>query len=349
MTLLFLYLFLALAVSFVCSVLEAVLLSSTHSYIATLDREKPTKGTALAMEIKSNIDRSISGILILNTFAHTMGAAGVGAQALKLFGEEWETLIAVVLTLLILYVSEIIPKTIGATHWKGLLIPAAFLIHYLAKAVYPLILLSTAVTRLFASGKSPESGHSRDEILAVVEMGAKEGSLQSREGALIENLLRLGRVRTGEIMTPRTVVFALAAETTVAEAVEEEALYTHSRIPVYRESPDRVEGMVFSQTVMEEGLEGRGERKMEEILRPVFQVSENLPVPTLLDQFIKRKEHLFMVHDGFGQVVGIVTLEDAIETLLGVEIVDEMDRVVDMQALARERSRIFHDRLARER
>jgi CBS domain containing-hemolysin-like protein len=347
MTLLFIYLFIALSVSFTCSILEAVLLSSTNSYIETLAKESKSRGVVLFKELKVNIDRPIAAILILNTFAHTMGAAGVGAEAQKLFGEEWQTLIAVGLTLLILYLTEIIPKVIGATHWKQLIIPAAYMIHYMIKITYPLMLVSAYISRVFSRSK-PQQSHSRDEILAMVELSERQGSILSRESALIENLLKLKEHKAKDIMTPRSVVYAFKPDVTVAEAIEEDAMYVHSRIPVYRDTLDTVIGLVFNQTILEESVEQREGRTMEEICVPVFHVSENLPVLNLLDTFIKRKEHLFIVHDSYGQTSGIVTMEDAIETLLGVEIMDEMDQVSDMQILAKQRSRIFHDRIRRD-
>ncbi|MEO5341912.1 MAG: hemolysin family protein [Gammaproteobacteria bacterium SHHR-1] len=347
MTLLFFYLFLALFVSFLCSILESVLLSSTSSYIQTLVKESNTRGSLLAKELKTHIDRPISAILILNTFAHTMGAAGVGAQTQILFGDEWQTLMAIILTLLILYFTEIIPKTIGATYWKRLLIPAIYTIHYLIKLTYPLILVSIQVTRLLSKGK-PRPNHSRNEILAMVEMSEREGSILSQEGALIENLLRLKEHKARDIMTPRSVMFALSQDVTVAEALVQDGTYIHSRIPVYKETQDSIIGLVFNQRILQKSIEDQQHRRMEEIAVPVFHVSENLPVNTLLDLFVKRREHQFIVHDSYGQTVGLVTMEDAIETLLGVEIIDEMDQVVDMQSLARERSRIFQERIRRD-
>jgi CBS domain containing-hemolysin-like protein len=206
MTLLFFYLFLALFVSFLCSILESVLLSSTSSYIEALSKERDSRGSRLAKELKSSIDSPISAILILNTFAHTMGAAGVGAEAQRLFGEEWQTLIAVILTLLILYITEIIPKTLGATYWRQLLIPTSYIIHYLIRLTYPMILVSTQVIRLLSRDR-PRQSHSRDEVLAMVELSERDGAILSQESTLIENLLKLKEQRAKDIMTPRSVFF----------------------------------------------------------------------------------------------------------------------------------------------
>lgn len=349
MTLLITYLSIALAVSFLCSILEAVLLSSTSSYIETLSKDNNSKAIEILKELKSNIDKPISSILILNTFAHTMGAAGVGAQAQILFGDEWQTAIAFVLTLLILYVSEIIPKTIGAIYWKNLLIPSAYIISFLIKLTYPLVWFSGLITNYISKGKSKGSHFSRDEIMAVVAMGEREGSILSKESNLIENLLKLKNIKTKDIMTPRSVVFAMKASMSVGDAVEDDKMYIHSRIPIYEESIDDIMGVVFSQTILEESVEERDDSLLKDIMVPVHKISENVPVSALIDLFIKRKTHLFIVYDNYGQTSGVVSLEDAIETLLGVEIVDEMDEVEDMQAFAKDRSKQFQDRMLLEK
>lgn len=349
MTLLITYLSIALFVSFMCSVLEAVLLSSTSSYIETLSKDGNSKTAKKLKDLKANIDKPISSILILNTFAHTMGAAGVGAQAQLLFGNEWQTLIAFVLTLLILYVSEIIPKTIGAIYWKNLLVPAAYIIFFMIKITYPLVWFSSLITNYISRGKKDEINFSRDEIMAVVSMGEKEGSIHSKESVLIENLFKLKNIKTKEIMTPRSVVFALKSDITVEEAIEDDKMYIHSRIPIYSESIDDIIGIVFNQTILEESVEERDHTILRDITVPVHKISENVPVSVLIDLFVKRKTHLFIVHDNYGQTSGVVTLEDAIETLLGVEIVDEMDEVEDMQAFAKDKSKQFQDKLLVEK
>ncbi|MFA7092221.1 MAG: hemolysin family protein [Arcobacteraceae bacterium] len=349
MTLLLTYLSIALLVSFICSVLEAVLLSSTTSYIETLSKNGDSKTVKLIKDLKSNIDKPISSILILNTFAHTMGAAGVGAQAQLLFGDEWQTAIAFILTLLILYVSEIIPKTIGAIYWKSLLIPAAYLISFMIKVTYPLVWFSGFITNYISQGKKDEINFSREEIMAVVTMGEKEGSIHSKESVLIENLFKLKNIKIKEIMTPRSVVFALNADIQVKDAIEDDKMYIHSRIPIYNESIDDIIGMVFNQTILEESVEERDDTLLKDITVPVHKISENVPVSLLIDLFVKRKTHLFIVHDNYGQTTGVVTLEDAIETLLGVEIVDEMDECEDMQAFAKDKSKQFQDKLLVER
>ena len=337
MTLLLTYLLVALFVSFVCSILEAVLLSSTSSYIESLSNKGNSNAVEILKELKSNIDKPIASILILNTFAHTMGAAGVGAQAQILFGQEMETLIAVLLTLAILYFSEIIPKTIGAVYWKKLLVPSAYLISFLIKITFPLVWISMFITNSISKGKTKESNFSRDEILAAVTMGEKEGSILSKESVLIENLFKLKNIKTKDIMTPRSVVFALKSTVSVEEAIEDDRMYIHSRIPVYGDTIDDIIGVVFNQIILEESVEERDNTLLKDIMVPVHKISENVPVSALIDQFVNRKTHLFIVEDNYGQTSGVVTLEDAIETLLGVEIVDEMDEVEDMQVFAKNR------------
>ena len=349
MTLLLTYLFIALLVSFVCSVLEAVLLSSTSSYIESLSKKDNSDAVEMLKGLKSNIDKPISSILILNTFAHTMGAAGVGAQAQVLFGQEMETVIAVLLTLAILYLSEIIPKTIGAVYWKKLLIPSAYIINFLIKVTYPLVWISLFITKSISKGKVKDSNFSRDEIMAAVTMGEREGSILSKESALIENLFKLKNIKTKDIMTPRSVVFAFKSDVTVEDAIEDDKMYIHSRIPIYDETIDDIVGIVFNQSILEESVEERDNTILKDITVPVHKISENVPVSSLIDQFINRKTHLFIVQDNYGQTSGVVTLEDAIETLLGVEIVDEMDEVEDMQAFARNKNKQFQDKMLVEK
>ena len=301
MTLLIIYLSIAPLVSFTCSILEAVLLSSTNSYIETLPKETNENAIATLKELKSNIDIPISSILTFNTFAHTMGAAGVGAQTQLLFGNEWQTVVAFVVTLLILYVSEIIPKTIGALYWKKMLIPSAYLISLLVTISTPFNWVSSLLTNYISRNKKNHNNFSRDEIMAVVAMGEKEGTIHAKEGDLIENLLKLKNIKAKDIMTPRSVVFALPSSTTIEEAIEDDRMYIHSRIPIFGETLDDVVGIVFNQRILEESNEDHDKITLESISHEVHMVSENLPVPNLIDQFVKRKTHLFIVFDSYGQ------------------------------------------------
>lgn len=347
MTLLFLYLFLALFFSSLCSILEAALLSCTPSYIESLDKKGYSPKTVqLVKDLKSNIDKSISSILTVNTFSHTMGAAGVGAQATIVFGEQWQSLVAFILTLLVLYISEIYPKTVAAVYWRRFIVPSAYIIHFMIKITYPFVWVATLITDYIQRNKKDESNFSKDEIMAIVNLSEKEGTIQSKESILIQNLFKLKNIKTEDIMTPRSVVFALKSNLTVEKAIENDKIYIHSRIPIYDESIDDIIGIVFSQTILEESVEERDKTLLKDIAVPVYKVSENLSVSVLIDLFIRRKSHLFVVHDNYGQTSGVVTLEDAIETLLGVEIIDEMDEVVDMQEFAKDKSKKFQDKLS---
>jgi CBS domain containing-hemolysin-like protein len=214
MTLLFIYLAIAIGVSFLCSILEAVLLSVTPSYVEQTAADKPRAGRQLT-DVKERLDESLSSILILNTFAHTMGAAGVGSQALQVFGAEWETLIAVLLTLVILYFSEIIPKTLGATYWRQIANPAAFIIAWLVRIVYPLVWISTRLTKLFSDKEGNEI--TREEIIALASLGHRDGTLFAHENEYLSNILSLREVRTEQVLTPRSVVHMLDQDMTVRE------------------------------------------------------------------------------------------------------------------------------------
>ena len=339
MTLLVIYLAIAIGVSFLCSILEAVLLSITPSYVESTSQARPNAGKHL-VRVRERLDESLSSILILNTFAHTMGAAGVGSQALKIFGAKWETLIALVLTLIILYFSEIIPKTLGATFWRPLAVPASITIRWLTKLVYPLVWLATGLTRLFS--RKGKDQITREEIIAMASRGMRDGALHSRENEYLSNMLNLREITTDEVLTPRTVVHMVSEETTVTEAIEEAVKAGFSRMPVYGNSPDHVTGKVLRNDLYEAERSGAGDQPVKNYAIPIVRVSEKLPVHRLIDLFIKNRAHLFLVEDEFGQTAGIVTLEDAIETLLGREIVDESDKVADMQELARKR---YRDRL----
>ncbi|MGB2739861.1 MAG: CNNM domain-containing protein [Cognaticolwellia sp.] len=336
MTLLFIYLAIAIGVSFLCSVLEAVLLSITPSFVEQMKTNNPKSGAVLA-KVKTRLDESLSSILILNTFAHTMGAAGVGAQAIHLFGEQWETLIALLLTLIILYLSEIIPKTLGANFWRALAIPSAYVISWLIKIVYPLVWLATRLTSSFKQGKDNEI--TREEIIALASLSHKDGSLFSQENEYLSNMLKLRELRTGEVFTPRTVVHMLHQDITVTEALNHEQTAQFTRIPIYGKTVDDIKGKVIKGHLYEAERNGRGDEAVINFAIPLASVSEKLPVQQLLDMFIKNHVQMYSVEDEYGQTSGVVTLEDAIETLLGREIVDESDVVTDMQALARDKYR----------
>jgi CBS domain containing-hemolysin-like protein len=273
-----------------------------------------------------------------------MGAAGVGAQASKVFGAQWETLIAVVLTLAILYFSEIIPKTLGATFWRRLAIPSAFIIVWLVRLVFPLVWLATRITRLFSNSENNEI--TREEIIALASLSHKDGTLFAHENDYLSNILNLREITTEQVLTPRSVVHMLDKNTTITEAIDNPQSKHFTRIPIFGESIDDVVGKVIKRDLYDAERKGLGDKPISEIAKPIQRVSEKLPVQKLLDLFIKNRAHLFLVEDEFGQNAGIVTLEDAIETFLGREILDDNDTVADMQEFARGR---YRDRLRSEK
>jgi CBS domain containing-hemolysin-like protein len=239
--------------------------------------------------------------------------------------------------LAILYFSEIIPKTLGATFWRQLAIPASVVILWLVRIVYPLVWISSRLTRLF--GKNKENEITREEIMALASIGQRGGALYTQETEYLSNLLRLREIKTEQILTPRSVVHMLDATLTVSQALDDPRTQEFTRIPIYGESVDDILGKVIRSDLFEAERGGKGDLPISKIAKTIIRVSEKLPVQQLLDLFIRKKRHLFLVEDEFGQTTGVVTLEDAIETLLGREIVDERDTVADMQALAKTKYR----------
>ena len=336
MGLLLLYLFAALGFSFLCSVLEAVLLSTPMTFVSMLESEGRT-GASLLKKYKQDIDKPISAILTLNTIAHTVGAAGVGAQSQEIWGDEFFAVTSAVLTFLILVLSEIIPKTIGASYWRQLAIPAARIIHTLVVITYPFVLLSEFITHFFSSNHQPMTV-SREEVSAMVNVGAEEGVLATKENRMIQNLLKLDDIKARDIMTPRSVVEMAEESMTLREFYRHDAYSTYSRIPVYNEeNDDFIKGYVLRQTILEKLSEDKFELRLTDIVRPVLTFQENEPVSKIWEKLLAKKEHISVIIDEYGCFRGIVTMEDVIETMLGTEIVDEKDTVTDMQELAREK------------
>ena len=336
MGLLLLYLFAALGFSFLCSVLEAVLLSTPMTFVSMLESEGRT-GASLLKKYKQDIDKPISAILTLNTIAHTVGAAGVGAQSQEIWGDEFFALTSAVLTFLILVLSEIIPKTIGASYWRQLAIPAARIIHTLVIITYPFVLLSEFITHFFSSNHQPMTV-SREEVSAMVNVGAEEGVLATKENRMIQNLLKLDDMKARDIMTPSSVVEMAEESMTLREFYRHDAYSTYSRIPVYNEeNDDFIKGYVLRQTILEKLSEDKFELRLTDIVRPVLTFQENEPVSKIWEKLLAKKEHISVIIDEYGCFRGIVTMEDVIETMLGTEIVDEKDTVTDMQELAREK------------
>lgn len=329
------YLTIALSISFLCSVLEAVLLSTPMSFI-TMKESNNVRGAKLLKKLKSNIDKPIAAILSLNTIAHTVGAAGVGSEAVKVFGEAYFGIISAVLTILILVLSEIIPKTVGARYWRTLAIPSASVIQILILICYPLVLLSELITKLVSDGKQIQSV-SREEVSAMASVGAEEGVLNLQENKMIQNMLKLSTVTAEQIMTPRVVVSYLPANCTLRQIYEEKSKNNYSRIPIYTDNDEYVSGYVLRQTILEKLTEDKFDLTLAEITRPILYFPENESVSVIWEKMLEKKEHITAIIDEYGCFRGIVTMEDIIETVFGFEIIDEKDPVADMQKLARER------------
>lgn len=336
MGLLLLYFFTALSVSFLCSILEAVLLSTPMSFI-TMKEMEGSKTAILLKKYKMENEKPLAAILSLNTIAHTIGAAGVGAQSNIVFGEEFFAITSAVLTLLILVLTEIIPKNIGANCWRQLAIPATRIIHSLVLITYPLVIMSEWITRLISPRKQPVSV-SREEVSAMVTVGAEEGVLEKEENSMIQNLLKLDNITARDIMTPSSVVEMAEESMTLKEFYQEESYRTYSRIPIYNEeNDDYIKGYVLKQTILEKLSEDKFNMRLSDIARPILTFQENDSVSDIWETLLAKKEHISIIIDEYGCFRGIVTMEDVIETMLGTEIVDENDTVTDMQELARER------------
>ena len=341
--LLLFYLFLALGVSFVCSMTESGLLSISRSHIAALLKDKRRSGTILK-GMKENIDRPLAGILTLNTIAHTVGAAGVGAQSLVVFGNQWVAASSAVLTLLILVLSEIIPKTVGVVYARPLAPFTAYVVTGMIVVTYPLVIAFQALSGAISRGHQPRL--TRDEFALLAELGQSEGALQEQEYRVIHNLLRLRKIPVREVMTPRTVTFMLPKSMSVAEVLNTHGPLQFARIPVFESDKDEPIGFVLRKAIYEALGKGKGAQTLEALVNPIHAVPETATVAGLLHELIKHRRHISLVVDEHGGTAGIVTLEDAIETLLGEEIVDETDSVADMRTLAGE---LFRHKLAGKR
>ena len=335
MALLLFYLFLALFISFLCSVLESVLLSTSISFLYVKE-ESGHKSATTFIKLKNNIDRPLAAILSLNTVAHTIGAAGVGAQATKMFGEIYFGIISAILTLLILVFSEIIPKTIGARYWRRLALASGVIISTMVIITFPLVIMTGYITKLFSRNKD-ELSVSREEISAMANIGKEEGIFDDKEYKIIQNLIRLKNVRVSEIMTPRVVVTAADENMTLDEFLRNKEFLHYSRIPVYSKNSENITGYIFRQTVFEKLAEKETNLRLRDICREIVVVNELQTLLSLWEVLLEKKEHIALVVDEYGGLDGIVTMEDIIETILGFEIVDESDRITDMQQYAREK------------
>lgn len=338
MGLILLYFLGALSLSFLCSVLEAVLLSTPMSYISMRENQG-SKTATLMKQYKNNVDRPVGAILSLNTIAHTIGSAGVGAESIKIFGEQYFGLISAILTLLILVLSEIIPKTIGASYWRSLVLPSTRIIRVLILITYPLVLLSELITKVFTP-RGNQASMSREEVSAMVDVGTTEGIFRESESKLIKSCIALSGVKARQIMTPSIVVESACQDLTVKDFQAKQS-WSFSRIPVYAGDKDYITGYVLKDAVLKLLSEDQFHVKLSDLKRPILTFREEESVFQIWEKMLEKREHISVINDEYGGLRGLVTMEDIIETMTGVEIVDEDDVAVDMQALAKEKSRLM--------
>lgn len=334
MGLLFIFLFGAMAISFLCSILEATLMSTPISYITMIEDEGHRQAGRFK-KFKQESSRPIAAILSLNTIANTIGAAGVGRQATLVFGSEWFGLVSAVTTILILIFSEIIPKTIGTTRWKSLTGFVAITIQGLIYLMYPFVALIEYVTRLITPDEK-ETAVSREEVSAMANVAEEEGDLEEDENTIIQNLINMDEVTAGDVMTPR-VVAAIAPESmTLKQFYQDKNYHHHSRIPVYADNDEYITGYILRMDALQMLAEDRFDVTLGSLRRDIASFAEDTPLDQIWDEMLGHDEQIAAVINEYGSFQGIITLEDVIETLLGSEIVDEQDTVRDMQQLARE-------------
>jgi len=334
MLLLTIYVSIAIGVSFICSVLEAVLLSISPSYIAQLKQQGHPAAESLD-KLKTDIDRPLASILTLNTIAHTIGAATAGAQAAVVFGSQWLGVFSAVLTLGILVLSEIVPKTIGATYWRQLAPASSRVLRWMVFFLTPFVWFSEQITKRLARGH--EAPKMRDELSAMAILAKESGEFAEGESKILSNLLGIQDVPVTQVMTPRPVVFRVDAEMTINEFLSEHKETPFSRPLVYSEQSDNIIGFVHRLELFKLQQAGSGEKSLGDVTRPIHVLLNNLVLPKAFDQMMAKRLQLAMVVDEYGTIQGIITLEDIFEHLVGQEIVDEADKNTDMQELAFQR------------
>ncbi len=333
MLLLIIYVIIALGFSFLCSIAEAVILSVTTPHITLMQQQGRRTGNLLA-GLKEDMNSTLAAILTLNTIAHTVGAAGAGAQAAAVFGSNYVGIASAILTLLILVFSEIIPKTLGAHYWKRLAPATAYGLRSLIWLLYPFVKLSEILTRGLTHGPGL-TGFNREELAAMAELSAKEGQLDQQETQILKNLLRLRDTRVTDAMTPRTVIFALPADLTVEEFFWKYGGERFSRIPIYSEEPGQLNGFVLRSDLLLAQARGNTDTKLATYCREMSALPESTSLSRAFDEFLRQRAQIMIIVDEYGDIEGILTLEDILETMLGLEIIDEGDAIADMQELAR--------------
>ncbi|WP_416306610.1 CNNM domain-containing protein [Neptunicella sp. SCSIO 80796] len=333
MLLLTLYVFIALFFSFLCSVSEAVILSVSSSYISVLEKKQRPSGQLLRQQT-NNINRPLAAILTLNTIAHTMGAAGAGAQAAVVFGNAYLGVASAILTLLILIFSEVIPKTIGASHWRKLAPFTAYFLKYLCWLLYPFVSLLEKMTRTFTD-ENALRGLNRAELKAMAELSHQEGQLALLEVNIVQNLLDLQATKVKDAMTPRTVIFSIPQDMTVETFYHKHAKISFSRIPVYEGGDSElISGFVLKSDLLLAQARGNSDKLVSEYAKQMVTVVSTVPLARIFEHFLPGRNHMILVMDEYGGLEGILTMEDLLETLLGFEIIDEKDKTVNMKKLA---------------
>ena len=339
MTLLIFYVSVALLFSFLCSIAEAVILSVNRAHITVLQQQGKRSGDLLA-ELKDDINKPLAAILTLNTIAHTVGAVGAGAQATLVFGSQWVGLFSALLTLAILILSEIIPKTVGATYWRGLASVTGHSLKFLVKALYPFVWLSEFITRGIGKREDPES-FSREEFAAMADLSEQEGLLEKRESLILKNMFLLRKTHVANAMTPRIVVFSVPQMLTVGEYYDKYFDSRFSRIPVYSKNREQFTGFVLKDDLMLAHARGNTDKTLKSYQRELPALLDTAFLSDAFEQVLNQRAHIMMIVDEYGGLQGIITMEDIFETLLGLEIMDESDRHEDMQQYAK---RMWHRR-----
>lgn len=333
MSALLFYLFIALFISFICSLTEAVLLSVNQSYLVTI-RNKYTWANSF-LNYKQNVDKPLSAILALNTIAHTIGAAGVGAEATKLFGHTSLGIVSAVLTFLILIFSEIIPKTLGAIYNKKLSKSTFYMIKWMMFLTYPLVFISIRITQIFSKKKNKII--SREELSAMADLGFNEGVFSEDENRIIQNLINLKKIKVTEILTPRVVVVSANEDLSVENFIEQKPIPNFSRIPLFSVQKEKITGYVLLLDILKNNSDvNKSKMKLKDFKRDILTVPNTINLFVLFNRLVQKKEHISIVVDEYGGFDGIITMEDIIETLLGLEIIDESDQVIDMQKHAKQ-------------
>lgn len=329
-TILTVYFCLAIGVSFFCSVWEAVILSVTNPYIANLKNKRPRVGARLE-DLKNRISRPLTSILTLNTISHTVGAMGVASQVSALGGGKWDAAAGALMTLAILIASEIIPKNLGARYWRSWAPWVSFCLVWLAKVMTPVVWF----IEIFSKGHHDEASFSRDELKVMAEMGTRQGKLKEDESRILDNLLRLSEISVREVMTPRIVVFALAEDTTVQQYLERHNSSPFSRIPIYSDNRDDIKGFVLKHDILLAAARDQFDLQLAELSRDISAMPQITKMTDAFQHLVANRHHVAIVLDEYGGLSGLVTMEDVVETLLGLEIVDEADTREDMQEFAR--------------